>query len=66
MNETVTIDCEMCALKDSDACDDCVVTFLLDRDPGDAVVIDAAQARAVRLLGRAGLVPKLRFDVRAG
>ena len=42
------------------ACDDCVVTFVVDREPGEALVIDAAEERAVRLLARAGLVPRLR------
>jgi hypothetical protein len=63
---TITVDCDECTLQHSSACDDCLVTFLLDREPGDAVVIDAAEARAVRLLERAGLVPNLRFDARAG
>jgi hypothetical protein len=63
---TITVDCDACTLQHTDACDDCLVTFLLDRDPGDAVVIDAAEARAVRLLERAGLVPNLRFEARAG
>jgi hypothetical protein len=43
-----------------------VVSFLLDREPDDAVVIDAAEERAVRMLERAGLVPRLRFTARAG
>ena len=63
---TVTIDCDRCVLRDSDACGDCVVTFLLDREPDDAVVIDADEARAMRLLERAGLLPSLRFEDRAG
>ena len=63
---TITIDCDECTLQHTSACDDCLVTFLLDREPGDAVVIDAAEARAVRLLERAGLVPNLRFDAKAG
>jgi hypothetical protein len=63
---TITIDCDECTLQHTSACDDCLVTFLLDRDPTDAVVIDAAEARAVRLLERAGLVPNLRFDAKAG
>lgn len=62
----LTIDCDCCALRASDACDDCVVSFLLDREPDDAVVIDAEEARAMRMLGRAGLVPTLRFRNRAG
>ncbi len=63
---TITIDCDQCTLQHTSACDDCLVSFLLERDPADAVVIDAAEARAVRLLERAGLVPNLRFDAKAG
>ena len=62
----LTIDCDRCALNKTDACDDCVVSFLLRREPDDAVVIDAEEARAMRLLGHAGLVPVLRFSDRAG
>jgi len=62
----LTIDCDHCALQATDACSDCVVSFLLDREPDDAVVIDADEARAMRMLGRAGLVPALRFSNRAG
>ena len=62
----LTIDCDRCTLQSTDACDDCVVTFLLGREPDDAVVIDADEARAMRMLGRAGLVPTLRFNHRAG
>ena len=58
----LTIDCEQCVLRHTDACDDCVVSFLLCREPDDAVVIDADEARAMRMLGRAGLVPELRFS----
>jgi hypothetical protein len=62
----LTIDCDCCALRRTNACDDCVVSFLLEREPEDAVVIDADEARAMRMLGRAGLVPTLRFQSRAG
>jgi hypothetical protein len=62
----LTIDCDCCALQKTDACDDCVVTFLLEREPDDAVVIDADEARAMRMLERAGLVPSLRFSNTAG
>jgi hypothetical protein len=61
MTHDLTIDCDCCALKDTAACEDCVVTFLLGREADDAVVIDAQEARAMRMLGRAGLVPSLRF-----
>ena len=53
-------------MRDTDACDDCVVSFLLEREPDDAVVIDADEARAMRMLERAGLVPTLRFSTQAG
>jgi hypothetical protein len=63
--EPLTIDCECCELQGTNACDDCVVTFLLGREPDDAVVIDADEARAMRMLEQAGLVPSLRFSTRA-
>lgn len=62
---TLTIDCDRCTLQGTHACGDCVVSFLLDREPDDAVVIDADEARAMRMLERAGLVPALLFDHRA-
>ena len=62
----LTIDCDCCALRHTAACDDCVVSFLLEREPDDAVVIDADEARAMRMLERAGLVPTLRFSMQAG
>lgn len=62
---TLTIDCAHCEMAATPACDDCVVSFICGREPEDAVVIDAAEERAVRLLGRAGLVPALRHRPRA-
>ena len=62
----LTISCSDCVMRHTDACDDCVVTFICDREPGDAVVIDATEARAVRLLSQAGLVPGLRHTRRTG
>jgi len=62
----ITISCDDCAMRDTEACDDCVVTFLCGREPGEGIVIDAAEARAVRLLSRAGLAPQLRHVERAG
>lgn len=44
------------------ACEDCVVSFICDREPGDAVIIDVAEERALRMLGRSGLVPVLRHS----
>jgi hypothetical protein len=62
---TISIDCADCALQGTDACDDCLVSFVLGREPQDAVVIDAEEARAVRSLSRAGLVPAIRHVRRA-
>lgn len=58
------IDCDDCALQATAACDDCVVTFLCDRAPGDAVTIDLAEERAIRMLADAGLAPGLRHTRR--
>lgn len=63
---TITVECESCVMRDTPACDDCVVTYLLGREPDDAVVIDADEARAMRMLEHAGLLPTLRFQERAG
>jgi hypothetical protein len=47
-------------MRHTTACDDCVVTFVVNREPGEALVIDVEEERAVRMLARAGLVPRLR------
>jgi hypothetical protein len=61
---TLTIDCDDCVMQGTDACRDCIVTFLCE-DSGGGVVIDAVEARAVTMLARAGLTPALRHR-RAG
>jgi len=61
-----TVDCAQCAMQHTEHCDDCIVTFICNRDPDDAVVIDADEERAVRLLAGAGLVPRLRHVPRTG
>ena len=66
MSEPLTISCDDCVMQYTSACDDCVVSFICDREPDDAVVIDADEARAVRLLSQAGLVPRLRYSRHAG
>ena len=66
MADVLTIDCDDCTLQATSACDDCVVTFLCGREPDEAVVIDVAEVRAVRLLAEAGLVPALRHRRRTG
>lgn len=57
---SLVIDCDDCRRKDTPDCDDCLVSFICGREQGDAVVVDAAEERAVRLLGAAGLVPRIR------
>ena len=58
----LTISCESCVRRDTSACSGCLVSFVLDRDPGDAIVFDADEARALRVLHLAGLVPPSRFE----
>mgnify|MGYP006269811089 FL=1 len=64
--ESITIDCGGCALQGSHACEDCLVSFVVNRDPDDAVVIDVEEARTIRALEDAGLLPPVRFSGQAG
>jgi hypothetical protein len=48
------------------ACEDCIVSFVAGREPGDAVVVDLATEAAVRMLARVGLVPDSKHLPRAG
>lgn len=64
MSDSITVSCLDCVMQETEACEDCVVSFICGRAPDDAVVIDAAEARAVRLLAGAGLVPALRHQRR--
>jgi len=64
--ESLTIDCGLCVMKGTPACSDCVVSFICDKEPEDAVIFDVAEERALRVLGRSGLVPPLRHRLSAG
>lgn len=66
MSDSLRIDCDECVMAGTDACADCVVTFLCSREPDDAVIIDVSEIRALRLLGEAGLAPRLRHRRRTG
>ncbi|MBK9181175.1 MAG: hypothetical protein IPM45_16740 [Acidimicrobiales bacterium] len=66
MGDGFRIDCDECVMQGTSTCGDCVVTFLCNREPDEAVVIDADEVRALRLLERAGLVPGLRHTRRTG
>lgn len=59
-SRTLHIDCDACVMRATSACGDCVVSFIIRREPGDALVIDVDEARALRELARGGLVPTLR------
>jgi len=60
--ESVVIDCDSCVMQNTHACGDCVVTYLCDRQPEQAVVIEIADLRAMKALADAGLVPELRHQ----
>ena len=60
------IDCDDCVMQHTDACDDCIVTALIDRPAGGALVLDLAHERAIRQLQDEGLAPRSRFRERPG
>lgn len=62
-DHSLSISCGDCSMQCTSACDDCVVTFLVGQETEDSLVLDLDQARVVRLLGNAGLVPDLKFRV---
>ena len=64
--EPLTIDCGDCVMAGTSTCDDCIVSFIVGREPGDAIVIDADEERALRTLSGGGLVPRLRHETRLG
>lgn len=64
--DSISISCDECALTDTSACDDCVVSFLLGPPEPQAVIVDVMEARAIRLLHQAGLIPELRFTRKVG
>jgi hypothetical protein len=53
-------------MRDTDTCADCVVSFVISADPSEVLVVDLAELRAIRLLGEAGLVPRLRHRATMG
>jgi hypothetical protein len=56
----LTIDCQTCSMRDTDACADCVVTFLCEAAPSNPVVLAQDEYAALRLLQGGGLVPPIR------
>ena len=62
----VVIDCDSCRMHHTEACADCVVTFLCREPAAESVVVDLAELETLRLLSDAGLVPGLRHTGAAG
>ena len=60
--DTLSIDCSTCSQRHTATCDGCMVTFICSREPGDAVVVDLGEFRALKVLGDSGLVPPLRHS----
>ncbi len=54
------VDCDTCVMQHTDACGDCLVTYLCRPEPHGAVVITIEELRAMRTLAQGGLVPELR------
>jgi hypothetical protein len=53
------IDCDECVMQHTISCEDCLVSFVVSREPGDAVVLDLDEERALRAFADQGLVPGL-------
>jgi hypothetical protein len=68
-HRTFSISCDDCSQQCTAACDDCVVTHVL-RSADEAaptvevegLVLDCDEARVVRMMTRAGLLPGLKFE----
>jgi len=58
------IDCNDCAMQDTSACRECVVTSLLHQMAGP-IELDEDQAEALDILAEHGLVPELRLIPRS-
>lgn len=56
----LVIDCQTCVARLTSACTDCIVTFLCQTPEEVPIVIEAREARVLRLLSEGGLVPQSR------
>ncbi|MFA5889690.1 MAG: hypothetical protein WDA27_01850 [Actinomycetota bacterium] len=63
--ETLTLDCSDCPGREADACDGCLVSYVLDC-PAGAVIFDVDEERALRSLRDGGLLPGVRLDLLTG
>ena len=73
-NPALHVDCEQCVMQRTSACDDCLVSVVLQMSDGADPVsfhrvgpseqpmdFDEAEASAIHALAEAGLVPRLRL-----
>ena len=60
----LVIICDECVKQCTPTCDDCVVTFVLRaaEDAPAPLTLDVAEARVVRLLEQAGMIPALQYE----
>lgn len=68
MEDNLLIDCDTCEVRATDACDDCVVSFILAATE-QPLTITTSETAALANLADIGLVPPLRLvpgDRKAG
>jgi hypothetical protein len=58
--DTITISCDDCSMRHTEACRDCIVTYVCDHSAAEPLVVDLPTLGALRRLSAAGLVPELR------
>ena len=51
-------------MKDTVTCSDCIVTYICNREPEEAVVISIEEWRSIRSFNKAGLLPELQHAQR--
>ncbi|MDG1845833.1 MAG: hypothetical protein P8J01_05500 [Acidimicrobiales bacterium] len=56
----LSVDCGTCEMIHTTTCKDCLVTYICDREPNEAVVISMDEWRSIRSLTGAGLLPDLQ------
>ena len=57
---SIIISCDTCVMRDTTACDDCIVPMLCGEP--EAVIFDYEELRTLAALAKAGLTPGLRHQ----
>lgn len=60
VSEPLVVSCDTCVMRHSEACADCLVTFMCGDATETTVIFNIEEQRAVHLLAKAGMVPTLR------